>query len=438
MFVNSQLNPVFDGLKPSSTLYINETVNRLWADGHQVYHMGFGESRFEVHSKLAKALSDSALQKSYLPARGLPELCQSVAAYYSDKLALKFRNEQVIIGPGSKSLIYGLQMVLNADLFLPTPSWVSYAPQATLLGLKHFYIPSSVEGGYSFDLNAFDQLVSASKNPNKLLVLNSPNNPTGQMLDATQLQQIGDYCRENNIWVMSDEIYFQVAHGDIPHSSIAHYYPEGTFILGGLSKHLSIGGWRLGVALLPDTEFGKTLMEKLVVLSSETWSGVSSPIQYAALLAYSGDDEIERYISDCSVIHRIRTQFVRAGLLELGIQCTKAEGAFYLTVNFDGYRDALAGQGVVTSAELSKYLLERYRIASLPGADFGIPSRTLSLRLSVSYLDMEDSPSAQRVYGLYQSGVSEAEFMATDNHPNMHAALRAFKACTDDLTIANE
>ena len=427
-------NPAFANLQPSSTLYVNETVNQLWQQGETVFHMGFGESRFNVHPKLQDALQKHADKKSYLPAKGLPQLTSAVAEYYSAKLKQNYQQSQVIIGPGSKSLIYGLQMILDADVFLPTPSWVSYAPQARLLHNRYKYIPSKVEDNYQLDIDELDVLVQNSGNPCKLLVINSPNNPTGEVWSEQFLNELADYCRRNKILVLSDEIYFQVVYGDQQHVSISQFYPEGTFVLGGLSKHLSIGGWRVGVALLPNTDLGKELMKKLVIFSSETWSGVSAPIQYAAVLAYQEDSEIEQYISDCASIHGIRTHYIRDELTKLGIRCTGGHGAFYLTANFDRFTQGLSAQGVKTSIELSRYLLDRFNIATLPGVDFGIPEETLSLRLSTSYIDMEKEDDSDRLYQLFLSNMDEQEFMSETHHPNTHAALMFYKKCIAALS----
>lgn len=419
-------NSAFKGLVPSSTLFVNETVNRLWQAGEQVFHMGFGESRFDVHPRLQKALNSHANKKSYLPAKGLPALMNVVARYYSNKLELPFTASQVLIGPGSKALIYGLQMVMDADLYLPSPSWVSYGPQAQLLGNKFNYIPSSVDDDYSLSIEALDALVQASDNPCKMLVINSPNNPTGQVMSDSFLQELAMYCRSNDIWVLSDEIYFQVCHGERQHVSISKYYPEGTFVLGGLSKHLSIGGWRVGVALLPDTDLGKTLMKKMAVFASETWSGVSAPIQYAAIDAYAEHDDVEQYIADCREIHGIRTQFIRKALVQLGIKCTQAQGGFYIAANFNQYKSALLALNIHSVSDLSLHLLEHYKIATLPGSDFGLPSQTFTLRLSTSYLDMETEADPQRIFELYKSGTDAQTFMSNENHPATHAALLAF------------
>ena len=272
------LHPYYENLAPSPTLAINERVNALWAQGRIVHHLGFGESRFPVHPKLVEALERHGLAKSYLAAQGLPALREVVASYYADQLGQSFSAEQVIVGPGSKALIFALQMALSADLFLPSPSWVSYEPQAAMLGKRASYIPSRVEDDYALDLDALDAMVSKSTTMQRLLILNSPNNPTGCMLDDANLVELADFCRERNVLVLSDEIYFRVRH-DRDHHSIATHYPEGTVVLGGLSKHLSIGGWRLGVALLPDHEAGRRLMAAVTAIASEIWSAVASPVQ---------------------------------------------------------------------------------------------------------------------------------------------------------------
>lgn len=388
--------------------------------------MGFGESRFDVQPRLQASLATHASKKSYLPGKGLPELITTVASYYSSKLDIEVKPSQVLVGPGSKSLIYGLQMVLDADIFLPSPSWVSYAPQATLLGNNYYYIPSSPKNNYQLDIAALDTLVRASDKACKMLIINSPNNPTGEVMSDEFLQELASYCRKNDIWVLSDEIYFEVCHGDTAHVSIAKYYPEGTFILGGLSKHLSIGGWRLGIAILPDTDLGKVLMQKMSIFASETWSGVSAPIQYAAIEAYSLHDDVEQYVADCRAIHGIRTRFIHKSLCDMGVRCSSAQGGFYIAANFDAYRAGLSRLSILNSADLAKHLLSEYRIATLPASDFGLPKETQSLRLSTSYLDMETEFDPERIFTLYKDGIDAKTLMSIDNHPATHAALEAF------------
>lgn len=418
-----ELNRIFADLTPSSTLFINEEVNRLWRAGEKVFHLGFGESRFAVHPTMQAALAANTHTKSYLPALGLPALRERVAAYYSDKLALDILPKQVVIGPGSKALIYALQMALDADLFLPSPSWVSYAPQARLLNKPVSYIPSRVEENYRFDIEAFDSLVQASNKNQKMLIINGPNNPTGQIHDAGFLRELAAYCRRENVLVISDEIYFMVQHGQGRHESIATYYPEGTFILGGLSKHLSLGGWRLGIAVMPDHDGGERVTSAIQTIASETWSSVSTPVQYAALSAYSGDPEIESYIEQCAAIHGIRTRYLYQKLLDLGIRCTTPEGAFYLTANFDRWSEGFSKRDINTSSELANNLLSRHHTATLATDAFGIPENILSLRLASSYVDMENDGDSDRLLTLHATGIGADEFMSPEHHPNMNACI---------------
>ena len=419
------LNPYFSGLMPSPTLAVNERVAELRREGRTVYHLGFGESRFPVHSRLAAALQQHSMAKSYLAAQGLPELRETVARYYTTQLRQPFGADQVIVGPGSKALIFAVQMAMSADLFLPSPSWVSYEPQAQMLGKRVSYIPSRVENDHALDLDALDALLAGSSTPQRLLILNSPNNPTGMMLDEASLQALAGFCRERNVVVLSDEIYFRVRQ-DREHHSIARYYPEGTIILGGLSKHLSIGGWRLGVALVPDHDAGRRLLGAMTAIASEIWSAVASPVQHAAVIAYAGDPDIEDYTATCSAVHALRTRFLRDGLITVGIRCTPAEGAFYLTANFDRWRTALAERGVKTSQDLAEYLIEEFSIATLPCSVFGLPPETLSLRLASSYLDMESDDDGSRVLNAYQA--NPATLMSEQHHPRFHACIAAFGA----------
>lgn len=414
-------------LEPSPTLYINERVNAMWASGETVYHLGFGESRFPVHPHIRAALSENAHQKSYLAGLGLQELRAAAANFYSRKLGFDVKTEQLIIGPGSKPLYFILQMALDADLLLPTPSWVSYGPQAQLLHKPVYQIPSDADANYPLTIDAIDATMHQSDNPAKILLLNSPNNPTSQMFKPDFLEQLANYCRDNNVIVLSDEIYSLVPHGHREHVSIARYYPEGTVVLGGVSKHLSLGGWRLGTAILPDSEEGRTLMRALRIIASELWSSPTGPVQYAAVVAYSDEDDIDAYIDECAAIHAIRTQYLWQKLSDAGVPCAQPDGGFYVFPTFNRWRSSLAKLGITTSPELARYLLETYQISSLPGTAFGVDAYELSLRFASSYLDMETDDKAQRLLDLYRANPDPTKLMA-EHHPNTQEAVH--RLCT--------
>ncbi|MCO6453002.1 MAG: aminotransferase class I/II-fold pyridoxal phosphate-dependent enzyme [Caldilineales bacterium] len=412
------------GLEPSATLAINELINDLWDQGREVFHLGFGESRFPVHPKIAEALRAQVHQQSYLPAQGLRHVREAIAAFYQDRFRVPAHPDRIIVGPGSKPLIYALMLALDGDLLLTTPSWVSYQPHALLAHKASHRVPGVPENNYELaPAQLSDTITRVRMNGGDpgILMLNSPSNPTGRVLDAQTLEAVGAICRQENIGILSDEIYGLINHGSVPHASASQFYPEGTVVLGGISKHLSLGGWRFGVAVLPNTEAGGRLLKELRVLGGEIWSATTAPVQYAAQLAYSDDPEINAYIDECAAIHAIRTHYLWTHIIAMGIRCPRPEGGFYLFPDFEWWREPLQKLGVTTSAQLSLFLLEKFQIATLPGSAFGSPPTQLSLRLSSSYLDMESREKAQAILDAYRVDPDPKAFMS-DHHPATNRA----------------
>ena len=423
------------GLKVSATLSMNEQVREMWETGRDVYHLGFGESRFPVHPKLAEALRKNVHQRSYLPALGIRELREAIAQFYQRKFQIAVSPNQVVVGPGSKALLYALVMALGEEVILPYPSWVSYAPQAHILGKPVLWVPMRPEHGYSLDIEVLRQRMEEDKeewgNP-ELLIVNSPHNPTGTMMPPQKVQALADYARAEQLMVLSDEIYALTAHGHIPHESVAQHYPEGTIVLGGLSKHLSLGGWRLGVAILPAGRTGEALRKALQNIASSIWSSATAPVQYAALVAYGGDPDIEEYMDLCRRMHAIRTRYLYDKLVDAGIPCVEPSGAFYLFPSFSQWRVPLAGCGVQTSDELSMYLLEKYELATLPGSAFGSPPQDLSLRLSSSYVDAGTDEKAAHLVEIFQSEPDPERFIE-QHHPRLREAAARLAEFAADL-----
>jgi aspartate/methionine/tyrosine aminotransferase len=409
------------GLKVSATLSLNDRVREIWDAGQNVYHLGFGESRFPVHPKVAKALQKNVQRRSYLPALGLRELRETIAHFYQRKFQMNVSAERVVIGPGSKSLLYALTLALGEEIILPQPSWVSYAPQAHLQGKPITWVPTKAAHNYILDIETLRERLEESQrnwgNP-EVLIINSPNNPTGTMIPPKQLEELADFAREQGLMVLSDEIYALVAHGQIPHASIAQYYPEGTIVLGGLSKHLSLGGWRFGVAILPPGRAGHALAQAIQTIASSIWSCVTAPVQYAALVAYSDNPEVEEYINLCTRLHHIRTHYLYDTLDELNVPCVKPTGGFYVFPSFEKWKEALIRRGVSTDEELAIYLLENYELATLPGSAFNCDPSSLCLRLSTSYIDAGTDQKAAKLIEAYRDNPDADQFI--DNyHPRL-------------------
>ena len=243
----------------SPTLGINERVAALRAAGRRIHHLGFGESPFPAPPRLVEALAAHAAAKDYLPVAGLPALREAVAGHQRRLTGHDPADFDVLIGPGSKPLLFAIQLAIPGDLLLPVPSWVSYAPQAALLGQRVLPVPTRLgDAGYAIDPDALASTIAearrAGRAPSKLL-LNFPNNPAGLTIDDASIEALAGVCREAGVALISDEIYGRVAH-DGRYRSAGPVFPEGTIVTTGLSKHLSLGGWRLGVALVPKAREG--------------------------------------------------------------------------------------------------------------------------------------------------------------------------------------
>ena len=409
------------GLKPSPTLSINDRVHEMRAAGRDVYHLGFGESRFPVHPLIARALQDNVQQRSYLPALGLPALRTAVAQFYERHFELEVAPNQVVIGPGSKSLIYAMLAALDGDIILPTPAWSSYHDLATLTGRPVLEVLMDADNEYRPDVDLIQKGMASVadqwRQPDTLL-LSNPHNPTATTLSAAEVGVIASFARDHDLMILSDEIYSLVTYDSTPHATFAHDYPEGTVILGGLSKQMSLGGWRLGVAILPPTAAGEALERAVQAIAGCIWSCASAPVQYAALAAYGGDQAIETYIRSCTKMHAIRTRYLYDALVEFGISCPEPTAAFYLYPSFARWREPLAARGVETCRDLSHYLLENYDIAILPGSTFGDDPKALAIRLSTSYLDMESDEQAQNIVAAFADDVDPDRFI-NNHHPRL-------------------
>ncbi|MBX2839986.1 MAG: aminotransferase class I/II-fold pyridoxal phosphate-dependent enzyme, partial [Gammaproteobacteria bacterium] len=375
----STVNALANTASLSPTLAANEKVLQLRQTGQTVLHMGFGQAPFSVHPRLLAALQAHASNNEYLPVAGLPELQSAILQHHAKLLDIEPNDYDVLIAPGSKLILYVSQLAIEGDLLLPTPSWVSYAPQAELLGQTAIPVSTTLsDAGLQIDPGTLDQAVREAQqsglNPTKLLI-NFPSNPTGMVFPEQNLVAIASWCRQNNITLISDEIYGRLTFSGRYQSALP-FYPEGTILTTGLSKGLSLGGWRFGLGLIPKAKTG--LIDRLRFIASETWSCVASPIQYAALEAYSDHADVEEFIEQSTLIHQIVNTYIAKRLNDSGIPCALPQGGFYTWPDFT----AFAKDDMQTSEQLAAYLLDHHSLVSLPGTCFGETPSLLKLRLS--------------------------------------------------------
>jgi len=362
------LKNIVKNLEPSSTLKINEISRRLEGNGEKIFKFGFGQSPFQIPLDIVNELKNNAYQNKYLPMQGLKELRDAVAKYTSSKKKYNYSSENVIIGPGSKELMFLLHVLFDGDIILPAPSWVSYAPQAILGRNKIQTIQTTRENNWFPKGEEIEKIILKDKKKNYLLFLNSPNNPSGQICE--NLEEISEIVKKYNLIILSDEIYSELSFKKV-FKSISSFCPEKTIISTGLSKWCGAGGWRLGYFIIPDSL--NNLRDSINVLASETFSSVSAPIQYAAIVAYSNDHS--KYIKNSKNILKAVGNYVYENLKSNKVTMNKSQGGFYLMPEF-------SNKSFSTSSDMCDNLLKETGVALLPGSDFGFDKKKMLARLS--------------------------------------------------------
>jgi len=360
-------------LEPSATLAINEKSKKLIAQGKKIYRFGFGQSPFPVPEKIVSVLKENAAKKDYLSMQGLPELREAISNYLNKNTGNSFLKENIIITPGSKEGMFLMHQAFNGDIILPAPSWVSYEPQANISSNKVHWIQTTADNNWFPTAKELEKKIKSIKNKNIILILNSPNNPSGTT--CNNLKELSLVAKKYKIIVLSDEIYTDLKF-DNKYESISSYYPEGTCITGGLSKWCGAGGWRLGFFAAPK-QLTK-LINGLKVLASETFSTVNSPIQYAAVEAYTGN--YENYKLKTSNILKSVGNYVYKNLKSNKVLINPSQGGFYLMPEF-------INKKYKSSSDMCVAILKETGVALLPGSAFGFNPNKMLARLSFTDFD---------------------------------------------------
>ena len=375
-------------LKLSSTLAINEKCKELINQGKKVYQLGFGQSPFPVPEKIVSELKNNAHKKEYLPIQGLPALRESISNYLLEKTGVNYPKENILITPGSKEAMLLMHVAFNGEIILPAPSWVSYEPQAQIGLNKVHWIQTKRENNWFPTPNELENKIkSIGKNKNIILILNSPDNPSGTV--CQHLKKIAAIAEKYKIIILSDEIYTDLTFCN-KYESISKYYPDATFVSGGLSKWCGAGGWRLGFFAVPKKL--SSLLESLKSLASESYSTVNTPVQYAAVEAYSGDysDYKNKIIKILGAVGNYAFNNLRSNKVLIN----PPQGAFYLMPEFlnDKYKN---------SSELCKAILNETGVAMLPASDFGFKPSKMLTRLSYTDFNgdnfLKNLPSSRNI-----------------------------------------
>ena len=403
--VNLNLN--VRGLTPSTTLAINELSAELIEQGRDIIKFGLGQSPFPVPRPVVEALKENAHQRDYLAVRGLRQLRDAVAQYHGRKHSIQRTGNNVLVGPGSKELMFLIQLVYYGDLCIPTPSWVSYEPQAHIIGRPVRWLRTRAKHNWGLIPEELEELCAADPDRPRLVILNYPATTRRDILTARTSYAsspklrgaIASSCCRTRSTASSTT--------RDNHTSIAEYYPEGTIISSGLSKWCGAGGWRLGTFTFPDNLHW--LLDAMAAVASETFTATSAPIQFAAIEAFVGGPEIESYLSTSRRILRALGQHCASKLRDAGLRVGTPDGGFYLFPDFGAFKHELEERGIGSSEELCTHLLEKTGVATVPGSAFGRSKDELTLRLA--YVDFDGAEAMRAADALPKEEALDEAFL---------------------------
>jgi aspartate aminotransferase len=357
-------------LKPSPTLAIDTKAKTLKAQGVDIINLSAGEPDFDTpdHIKEAavKAIRDGFTK--YTPVGGIPELKEAIAAKFEHDYKLIYRPEQIMVSTGGKQVLYNVaQAVLDPgdEVIIPVPYWVSYPAIVELAGGKVRFLPSDPDKDFALDLPALGSMLTSKT---RAIILNSPSNPTGAVYSREDLVRVAELAVENNLVVITDDIYDQIRFDNKGPENIASLAPEAQdhiVVVNGVSKTYAMTGWRIGYLAGPEA-----VVKAATKIQSQSTSNPNSIAQKAVLAALTGPQDGVLKMKK-AFLERKDYIMERLGAIP-GISCVKPKGAFYVFPDLSSYYGKKAsGKEINNSLEMADYLLEDSRIAGVPGIAFG-------------------------------------------------------------------
>ena len=365
-------------IAPSATLATSTRAGELRAQGKDIISLSVGEPDFPTPDYIGEAAKKAIDEHftRYTAQPGIPELRKAIAEYYHRNYGVKADAENVIVTNGGKQGLYNAFMALlnsGDEVIIPTPYWVSYPPMAELTGAKIVYARAGADVGFKVTA----EMLEALRGPKtKMLVINTPSNPTGVCYTQVEIDTLAAWCLEKNIVVLSDEIYDQLVYAPATMGTFVPWWekhPENFIISGGASKTFAMTGWRVGYLLAE-----KALIKAMTRFQSHTTANICSISQRAALAAYTGD---------LSVVATMREAFARRRDLAMDrisrwkdVTCFRPDGAFYIFPDVH----KLYGERFKDSLSLCEQLLEKAEVALVAGVAFGDDN---CIRLSYAVAD---------------------------------------------------
>jgi len=388
-----KLSARIQSVKPSPTLAVTAMANAMKADGIDVCSFAAGEPDFPTPPHICEA-AKQALDDGYTrytAAAGWPELRAGLAEALTERHGLDYGADEIVITVGGKHGLFNLFLCLvdpGDEVIIPAPYWVSYPAQVRLAGGEPVFVDATVATDYKVTPA---QIEAAITPRTRILVLNSPSNPTGAAYSTEELSAIGELVERHDLFVISDEIYSELTYDGYEFRSFPTVRPglrERTAVVSGWSKTYAMTGWRLGWVAAP-----KEIAAAMGKLQSQSTSNVPTMNQVAALAATQGSHEfLEEWIA---VFDRRRRMIVEGLNAIEGVSCPMPRGAFYVFPDFSGVLSReWNGSPIGTSLRLAEYLLKEARVALVPGEAFGAPG---CARLSYATSDAVIAEGIQRI-----------------------------------------
>ena len=378
---------MYRSVQESQTLLINQQMKDLLKSDRAVIKFGFGQSPFLPPKSVMSALSNSSAHKEYTSVQGDFELRTLISKFHYEHNGLQVNPENILLAPGSKSLLFSILMAhKEADVLIPSPSWVSYAPQAALANHNLIRIHTSFEKKWRITPEALLDAIDLKKHEVSILILNYPGNPDGLSYTLEELNMLTDVFRSHNVLVISDEIY-GLLDFELQHKSLGLIYPEKTITTTGLSKWCGAGGWRFGTALLHDN-IDSDFKKALIGIGSETYSCAPTPVQMAAKQAYQSYQGVKPYLARQVEVLKDCGTYCSNALRKAKVRVHDPVGGFYIFPDFSEYADQFKSKGISSSTDMCARLLEETGVALLPASAFGFGSDFYAARLA--YVDFED------------------------------------------------
>jgi aspartate aminotransferase len=385
--LNISLSNRAQSIKPSPTLAVTARAAELRAEGKDIIGLGAGEPDFDTpeHIKAAAIESLKKGETKYTAVDGTADIKKAIIDKFKRENNLEYNKDQILVSCGAKHSLYNLfQAVLNDgdEIIIPAPYWVSYPDMAKLAGAEPVILKTTIDDNFKITPN---KLRGAISDKTRMVVFNSPSNPTGVSYSKDELAALGEVLLDHpEIIVVTDDIYEHILWGQDEFINIVNACPglyDRTIVVNGVSKAYSMTGWRIGYVGGPES-----VIKGMKKIQSQSTSNASSMAQAAAVAALNGD---QTYIEESTVIFKERHDFVLKSLQAIdGITCIPSEGTFYSFPDMNGLIEKL--DGISNDIELAEFFLEKAEVAMVPGSAFGAPG-CMRISFATSMENLEKS-----------------------------------------------